>query len=115
MFWGRGKSLATTGIQTPDYPAHSLVGIPTMLCLLSFLEVINFYSFLPYLLCDKFIFSWYNLNASLSYVPNYTLIRQFLTCTESQFFIITSSVCYLLGVALCPQSDIKKSHFRNWF
>jgi len=86
-----------------------------MLCLLPFLEVIYFYSFLPYLLCDKFIFSWYNLNANLSHVSNYILISQFLTCTESQCFIITSSICYLLGVALCPQSDIKKSHFRNWF
>jgi len=86
-----------------------------MLCPLPFLEIIYFSFFLPYLLCDKFIFSWYNLNASLSHTPNYILIRQIITHTESQFFIKTSYTCSLFGVALCPQSDIKKLHFRNWF
>ena len=101
-FRGREKSLAITRIQTPDYPGHSLVIIPTMLRSLPFLEVKNCYSFLSYLLCNKFIFSWYNPNTSLSYMPNYTLIRQILTSTESQFFL--NQLFYLWSTWFCTSS-----------
>jgi hypothetical protein len=73
-----------------------------MLRSLPFLEVKNCYSFLSYLLCNKFIFSWYNPNTSLSYMPNYTLIRQILTSTESQFFL--NQLFYLWSTWFCTSS-----------